>query len=168
MLKKTIFVFIVLAIFTNFNLVLAEEVSTSTSSLKSNIETPTIYPGTFSYQIKRLLEKISGRLLFFNDSKLNYEKKLLGARFSELQYISASKELDDVQHTSERFAYQAGIVADLVQTASPQEKEKVIKLFSVYRDDLDKIKFYFEMDSGYWILILHDINTLDLLTARLK
>lgn len=147
---------------------MAEEISTSASTLKSHTETPTTSPGTFSYQIKRLWEKISERLLFFNDSQINYAKKLLAARFSELQYISASKNLDEVQNASERFAYQAGILTDLVQDASPQEKDKIVNLFEVYKDDLNKIKFYFEMDSGFWILILHDINTLDILTARLK
>ena len=168
MFKKTFLLFLISSFIFAFNPVLAEETSTSSSNLKSNIETITTEPGTLSYQIKRLLEKISGNLLFFSDSKLNHEKKLLNTRFSELQYIAASENLEEVQRSSERFAYQAGIVANLVQDASPKEKEKVINLFKIYKEDLNQIKFYFEMDSGFWILILHDINTLDLLTARLK
>lgn len=168
MFKKTTLLILISSFLFSAYTIFADEVSTSSSSLKSRIENITTYPGTLSYKFKRLFEKISGGLLFFNDSKLNYEKKLLNIRFSELQLIAAAKNLEEVQRSSERFAYQAGIVTDVAQNSSQAEKEKVLNIFKNYRDDLEKIKFYFDMDSGFWILILHDINTLDLLTARLR
>ena len=146
MSKKTILFLLISSFLFSSCTISAEEVSTSSSNLKSKIETVMTHPGTLSYKLKRLAEKISGKFLFFSDSKLNYEKKLLNTRFSELQYIAASRNYEEVQRSSERFAYQAGIVTSLVQNASPEEKEKIINLFKNYRDDLNKIKFYFEMD----------------------
>lgn len=142
--------------------------STSGLLLKSEIESQETYPGKPYYQMKRLKEKVSELLIFFPDSKLNYSRKLLRTRFSELNHIIQEQSLDEVQRSSERFAYQAGKLTELAEKEPKEAKEKTINLFKTYQDDLNQMKYKFEQDSGFWILVLHDINTLDYLTARLK
>lgn len=163
--------FIILLIITSANFpkfVFSEDNLTTVSELKSEVQQQPADPGTISYLIGRLIEKVSEKIIFMEDSKINFSKKMLNKRFSELVYLVEKKDTEQLQKSSERFAYQAGILADLVKDQPPNEKEKVIRLFNSYKNDLNKIKHNYDQDSGYWILILHDINTLDILTARLK
>lgn len=164
---------IVVAILTLFSLIglnqiYAQNTSIPTLKLKSSYEHQDTYPGMPYYSVKRLFEKISGKLLFMKDSRINFEQKLLKKRFSELKYIIETKNLDEIQRTSERFAYQAGILTNLNLKEPKEKKERIITLFKNYKDDLTLLKFNFEMDSSYWILMLHDVNSLDSLTARLE
>lgn len=166
MLKPVLIVISILSL-VYLNPVHAQLEPTPSYKLKSSFEEQETNPGMPNYNIKRLLEKISERILFMSDSKISYVQKLLKRRFSELKFIVENKNLDEVQKASERFAYQAGILTELVTEKPQKEKQRVIALFKNYKDDLNVLKFNFELDSSYWILMLHDINTLDSLTARL-
>lgn len=162
---------IILLVITSVNFpkfVFSEDNLTTISELKSKVQQQPADPGTISYLITRLLEKVSEKILFMEDSRVNFSKKILNKRFSELVYLAEKKDTEEIQKSSERFAYQAGTLTELVKDKAPSEKEKVVLLFNSYKDDLNKIKHNYDQDSGYWILMLHDINTLDILTARLK
>lgn len=152
----------------NFPLLVYSGASVKVSDLKSEVDQNPSDPGSISFLISRLFEKVSEKILFLEDSKVNFSKKILNKRFSELVYLAEKKDTEQIQRSSERFAYQAGLLADLIKDQPIAEKEKVVSLFNSYKDDLNKIKHNYEQDSGYWILMLHDINTLSILTARLE
>lgn len=165
---KIVLVLLLVITFVYFpNLAFSEE-TVKVSDLKSEVEKSPSDPGSISFLIGRIYEKVSEKILFLDDSKINFSKKILNKRFSELVYLAEKKDTEQIQKASERFAYQAGKLTDLVKDKPTAEKEKVVSLFSTYKNDLDKIKHNYEQDSGYWILMLHDINTLSFLTARLE
>lgn len=167
MLKIVVAILILFSLI-SLNQIYAQNTPMPSLKLNSSYEQEETYPGMPYYSVKRLFEKISGKLLFMKDSRINYEQKLLKKRFSELKYIVETKNLDEIQRTSERFAYQAGILTDLCLGEPVEKRERVINLFKNYKDDINLLKYNYELDSSYWILMLHDVNSLDSLTARLK
>lgn len=131
-------------------------------------ETQKIYSDNPFYPIKRLWEKIALKMLFLNDAKVNYEKKLLNKRFSELKYSVKNNLLDEIQRTSERFSYQAGIYADKVRSyTSKESKQKVIQEFAKYASDAAVLRKQVP-EGSFTRLIQYDIDTLNILSNQLK
>lgn len=161
--KKIIFsiLFILLVVWQPLITVAAEE-----SKL---IKNEVINPGSFYFSFKRLWEKGTERLQFSIQSKISFHEALLKRRLAELNYVAENKLLSEVQTSSERFAYEAGILTqDLVKQSKVNEKQALIKQFGQYGEFLPKLRDKFEANSSYWMLIQHDINTLKILTEKLK
>lgn len=128
-----------------------------------------INPGSFYYSIKRLWEKGKERLMFSYDSKKSFYESLLKTRLAELKYVVDHKFLSEVQTSSERFAYQAGILAEeLIKQNKTKDKENLIKEFEQYAKFLDNLRDKYEANTSFWMLIQHDINTLKILSDQLK
>ena len=128
----------------------------------------TINPGSFYYPLKRLWKKGRDVLNFTTGSKKSYALTLLTIRLSELNYVVDNKLLSEVQTSSERFSYSAGIVADLVKKADDDEKKKLIEDFEKYGKFLENLRDKYAANSSFWMLIQHDINTLKILSEKLK
>lgn len=129
----------------------------------------TVYPGSFYYNFKRLFEKGKERLIFSQESKKSFYESLLKTRLAELNFVVEKKFLSEVQQSSERFAFQAGILTEeLVRQKKAEGKEKIIKEFEKYSKFLENLRDKYPANSAYWMLIQHDINTLKILTERLK
>lgn len=128
-----------------------------------------INPGSFYYPFKRLWEKGIEKLQFSKESRINFHQSQLKIRLSELNYVVENKLLGEVQQSSERFAYSAGILTDeLVKESKSGEKEKVIQTFETYVKFLEKLRDVYPANTSFWMLIQHDINSLKILSDRLK
>lgn len=134
------------------------------------LKTESVNPGSFYYPIKRLWEKGVGLLQFDRQAKINYEKALLDIKLSELNFVVKHKFLSEVQKSTERFAYEAGILTDeLIQEDNKTEKDVVIKKFAMYGSFLEKLRDEkYPKSSSFRMLIDHDIDTLKFLSNRLK
>lgn len=131
-------------------------------------ETQKIYSDNPFYPVKRLWEKMAPKMLFLSDAKVNYEKKLLNKRFSELKYSVKNNLLDEIQRTSERFSYQAGIYADKVKSYGDERfKQKVIQEFAKYASDAAILRKQVP-EGSFTRLIQYDIDTLNILSDQLK
>lgn len=131
-------------------------------------ETQKIYSDNPFYPVKRLWEKMALKMLFLSDAKVNYEKKLLNKRFSELKYSVKNNLLDEIQRTSERFSYQAGIYADRVRFYGDERfKQKVIQEFAKYASDAAILRKQVP-EGSFTRLIQYDIDTLNILSDQLK
>lgn len=129
----------------------------------------TISPGSLYYSFKRLLEKGYQRIIFSKESKISFLISLLKTRLSELNLVVNKKDLSEVQGSSERFAYQAGILTEeLLKQNNFNDKGKVIKEFENYSRFLSTLRDKYQANSSFWMLIQHDINTLSILSDRLK
>ncbi len=136
---------------------------------KENIKIESVNPDSFYYKFKRLWEKVQGKLAFSDESKINFQEKILDVRFSELYYVVKNKKLADFQTTTERFSYQAGILTEeLMEKNKTTDKEKLIKEFELLSRFLEKLRDEYSANSSYWMLIQHNINTLKILSERLK
>lgn len=132
-----------------------------------NLPDTNINPGSFYYSFKRLWEKGMEKMQFSTQSKINFYQSQLNTRLAELNYVVENKLLSEVQASSERFAYYAGILTgELVKDNI--DKEKVIKEFEQMQIFLDKLRDKYPANSSYWMLIQHDINTLKILSESLK
>lgn len=129
----------------------------------------TVNPGSFYYSFKRLFEKGQEKLLFFQQSKKSFYESLVKMRLSELNYVIDKKALSEVQRSSERFAYQAGILTEeVIKQNQINDKENLIKEFGRYNKFLSNLRDKYPANSSFWMLIQHDINTLNILSNRLK
>jgi len=126
-------------------------------------------PGSFYYPFKRILEKGRERLIFSQESKRSFYTSLLRTRLSELDFVVKNKVLSEIQTSSERFSYQAGILTqELIKQNNNDEKTKLIKEFEKYGKFLVYLRDNYSANSSFWMLIQHDINTLSILSETLK
>jgi len=136
---------------------------------QSELPKITVYPGSFYYTFKRLFEKGKEKFMFSNEAKKSFYESLLKTRLAELNFVVEKKFLSEVQQSSERFAYQAGILTDeLVKQSKTDDKEKITKEFEKYSKFLENLRDKYPANSAYWMLIQHDINSLKILSGRLK
>lgn len=129
----------------------------------------TVQPGSFYYPFKRLIERGRERLIFSKDLKRSFYISLLKARLAELDYVTSKRVLSEIQRSSERFAYQAGILTEeLIKQDGNSEKENLIKEFDKYAKFLANLRDKYPANSSFWMLVQHDINALNILTDRLQ
>lgn len=128
-----------------------------------------VNPGSFYYPFKRIIEKGKGRLIFSQETRVSFYESLLKIRLSELNYVTDKKVLSEIQGGSERFAYQAGILTEeLIKQNNVNMKANIIKEFEKYRNFLANLRDRYPANSSFWMLVQHDINTLSILSERLK
>lgn len=162
--KKIIFIFLLAAFF------ICSPIITRAEDNNINFQKETINPGSVYYSIKRLWEKGMSVFQFSEQSKINYEKSLFKIRISELNYVVNNRILSEIQTSSQRVSYQAGILTeDLLKQNQPQIKEEAIKEFEKYSKFLLILRDKFEnSDSSFWRLIQYDIESLKILSDRLR
>lgn len=146
---------------------LTVQISPAFADDQLNLPKTTINPGSFYYPLKRLWEKGYERLQFSRQSKISFIQSQLKTRLAELNYVVDKKLLSEVQTSSERFAYSAGILRQQLNKES-KDKEKIIKEFEQMQKFLDKLRDYYPANTSFWMLIQHDINTLKILSDQLK
>lgn len=160
-IHKKVLVFLCLFVFVLSGSVYANE--------QLNLPDTKINPGSFYYPVKRLWEKGQEKLQFSRQAKINFYESLLKTRLAELNYVVEKKLLSQVQSSSERFAYQAGILTEeLVRQNKSADKENVIKEFEKFSPFLDSLRDKYEANSSFWMLVQHDINSLNILSDQLK
>jgi len=144
------------------NLIYAEEIE--------QLELPkiSVNPGSFYYPFKRLAEKAGERLNFSEEQKISYYSSLLKKRLSELDFVTSNKVLSQIQGSSERFSFQAGVLTEIVEKKKIDEKKKLIKIFEKYSKLLANLRDKYPANSSFWMLVQHDINSLSILSERLK
>ncbi len=136
---------------------------------QSGLTKESINPDSLYYPFKRILEKAEEVFAFSKDSKRVFYNNLLKIRLSELNYVVIEKRFSAVEKSSKRFSYQAGILTDeLIKQNNEDEKQKQIKEFGQYNNLLATLRDNFQANSSFWMLIQHDINSLNQLSDRLK
>lgn len=133
-----------------------------------NLPSTIINPGSFYYPLKRLFEKGQEKILLNSQSKLDFYRSQLKTRLAELNYVVEKKILSEVQSASERFAYQAGILSEVIKKQTVKDREGTIKTFQSYNLLLEKLRDKYKANTSFWMLIQHDINSLNILSDQLK
>ncbi len=128
-----------------------------------------INPDSPYYDIKRVWEKINEQVRFSQQSKIEYSQILAENRLSELSYIAEGKQLDYFETSSNRLSAQLGTVANLaVKTASSTKKAEIVLQFTKYIRVLEKLRDLYSANSSYWLLIQQNIDTLNILSEKLR
>lgn len=148
--------FIVILVFsTNLSLVYGQQ--------EINLPSVLIQPSMTYYPVKRLFEKSIEKLQFTNESKEKYYEDLLQKRLAELKYVVDKNYLDQIEKSTQRVSYQAGILTDYVIFKKMNNKKQNIA--DLYKEDkiiLEKLKSKYPVNSGYWMLVQHIINSIDI------
>ncbi len=159
---------LILSIFVFFILV-CQPLVINAAEESLDLKNEVINPGSFYYPFKRLWEKGMEKLQFDTKARVNFYQSAIKTRLAELNYVVENKLLDEVQRSSERFAYDAGILTDeLVKQNQSNSKEKTISEFEKYKKFLETLRDKYPSNSSFWMLVQHDINTLNILSEELK
>ncbi len=124
-------------------------------------------PGSSGYGFKRLGEKIGLFFKFSKSAKYSYGKELLEKRVSEYVSLVENKNQNEIADGSQRLAYQAGILAETAGKSSEKSGE-VIALFEKYKPILAKMRDNFPANTPFWLLSQQDIDTMNILTDKIK
>lgn len=127
-----------------------------------------ILPGEILFPLKRLKEKVSFLFKFKHEAKINYSKFLLDKRLSELITLVDQKSDPLITQSSQRYAYQAGITANLAEKYTEKYKGMVEEAFSKGKPILEKLRDNYPANSARWLELQQDIDTLNILFSRLK
>lgn len=128
-----------------------------------------ILPGDSKYQVKRFKEKVTEFFKLSYKSKSSYRQLLLEKRLSELVSLVENKNANEIANSTQRFAYQAGKLAEgSYKDKSSDRKKEIIDVFKKYKPILDEMRDNFPSNSPFWLLSQQDIDTLNILSDRLK
>ncbi len=125
-------------------------------------------PNTPSYSFKRIKEKALMKTKISSESKFEYAKILLDKRLSELVSLVDIKEPSLITGSSQRFSYQAGILADLNSKLKDSKKDEIKAIFDNDKKILSELRDNYPANSAYWLLIQQNIDTLNILLDKMK
>lgn len=125
-------------------------------------------PGNSKYQIKRLKEKTNEFFKLSRKSKSAYRQILLEKRLSELVSLIENKNTNEIANSTQRFAYQAGKLAEGSYKDKSDRKKEIIDVFEKYKPILNEMRDNFPANSPFWLLSQQDIDTLNILSDKLK
>lgn len=158
-----------LAVFTILTTFLSVPATVSAQSPESfGLPVQKTLPGSSLYALKRLEEKIVEFFKFSSDAKFSYRQMLLEKRVSEFVSLVESKNQLETANASQRIAYEAGILAESSYNANRSNKDLLIGLFTKYKPILEKMRDNFPANSPFWLLSQQDIDTFNILSAKLK
>lgn len=118
---------------------------------------------------EKLNEKIALFFRFSKEDKYKYQKFLVEKRLAELKYIVDSKDWDPVEVTSSRYATYLGNFNNFIlENKLGNKKNELISMYERHSRILEELKRNFERDSGWWILLQHDINSTRIFSEQLN
>lgn len=124
-------------------------------------------PGATFYNFKRTREKITEFFRFSKDAKFSYREELLEKRMSEYVSLVENKNQTEIANASQRIAYEAGILTNIAGN-SKEKRVRVISLFDKYKPILGKMRDNFPANTPPWLLSQQDIDTMNILSQKLK
>lgn len=160
---RKIFLILFLALFIFLpNLAFADINQESTPSFKVKVE-------KVSNVIDRLKEKITLFFKFNSDDKLNYQQQLVEQRLGELDYVIRDGQGDFIEEVSSRYAAYVGRLSESVLSSKNNNKRgEVIRMFNNHLPILAVMRDNFPANSGFWLLLQHDINTVRIYSAKIQ
>jgi len=121
------------------------------------------------YQSKRFWEKTVYYFTFSNKSKASFNQELLKERLAELKYVADKRLLSGIETAAKRFSSQAGVSAEAVKNLKDNNKiSATVEEFNSYTKILNGLRDLYAANSGYWLAIQQDIDTLKILSDEIK
>lgn len=145
--------------------------STKVSAAEPNLPHVTIAPDNYIfYSLTRLTEKALIFTKITKDSKVDFLKELFLKRLAELKYVVDNKLLGEIQQSSQRLSYQVGILSDYIKANRDLSKQKIDaeNLLNSYQGLLVSLRDKYPANSSYWMLIQHDINSININLEKFK
>lgn len=125
-------------------------------------------PGSAFYPFKRIKEKIEMIIIFSAKEKTRYGIILLEKRLSELASLVDRKDAIYLESSAQRFAAQAGVLTNHALAGDKEIKELVLSYFEGYKPVLEQLRDNYPANYAYWLSIQQDIDTINILSERLR
>lgn len=117
----------------------------------------------------KLQERLLLMLKFSKQAKANYYQYLVEKRLAELTYVIENKNVNLVEELASRYSTYVGVLAQYVATNKITTKNKdLLAMFDKHAYLISELQKNFPFESGWWLAIQHDINSLKLFAAILK
>lgn len=142
-----------------------------TSVLAVEISTPsaTIEVKHIANVVERLQEKITLWFKFGTDSKIKYYKYLTDKRLAEIAYSIDNDNGDRIEETASRYQTNIGNFGNyVVAHGLVNNKQELIDMFSNHFKVLGNLRDHFPANSGWWLAIQHDVNTIKIFSDKLN
>lgn len=157
-------IFLPAILFAIFAFPLNVEVQAVESSASSSVKVDKV-----SNVLDRFGERIQGWFKFSAEDKANYQMGLIEKRLAELQYVIDDGQGDLIEEVSSRYATYVGKFADdLISKKLSAENTKYLVMFESHLKILPELRDHFPSNSGWWLLLQHDINTVQIFSDKIK
>lgn len=117
--------------------------------------------------LEKFQERVTLFLKFSNEDKASHKQYLVEKRLAELKYVVDTKKWDLIEETSSRYATYLGNFTNFtVENNLKEKKGDLVILFANHSKILEELQKNFEFESGFWLLLQHDINSTKIFTTQ--
>ncbi len=110
----------------------------------------------------RIFEKFFAFFKFSDKDKLKYQLDLLDTRLGEIKFVVESNKGDLIEESSSRYSTYLNRISDLIEKGKDDiNREEIVSQLKSHQSLLTELQKKYEFESGFWILLQHDINTLN-------
>lgn len=165
MFKKLIFFLLVLVFLLQFGSAGTRAETEDNSSISAKIQKVK--------HIANIRERLSERIaLFFKfspEEKINYQKSLAEKRLSELQYVIDNKRGELIEEASSRYSTYLGRLTNLmVSKRDFRKRDEILNMLEQHSKVVEELTSKIERDSGFWLLLQHNANSIKLYSDQIK
>lgn len=161
-MRKIILTFLLSVFLFIPQMAMAETVVESTPSVKVKVE-------KVSNVMDRFKEKITLFFKFRSEDKLSFQQQLVEQRLGELDYVIKSGQGDFIEEVSSRYSAYVGRYGEAILSSNNiTQKEQALEMFKNHPQILALMRDNFPANSSFWMLLQHDINTIQIYTDKIK
>lgn len=118
---------------------------------------------------ERLAEKINLFSKFSVYRKEAYMHYLVEKRFGDIIYVIDNGHGDLIEEATSRYSTYAGYLTEfIIKNDLVDQKDKTLNMFDSHSKILEKYLLEQNYNSGFWLLIQHDINYLKIYSSQIR
>ncbi len=143
--------------------------SFSTAQADSATPSATIKVDHIAGILEKIGEKISMFFKFNKEDKVAYYQELLNKRLAEVNFVMETEQGDMIEETTTRYNAYLGNLSDyLIKNKVISKKESTLAIFEKDTKVFEKLHMQVPVDSGFWILIQHNINSIKIFKEKIS
>lgn len=131
-------------------------------------QTPLLKVNHVASVFEKIGEKITLLFKLGHKRKTDYYKFLVEKRLAEMTYVIENNQIDLVEPTASRYATYLGNLTNYVSSNKILEKnEELTVMYDEHAKIILKLQKRFEFESGWWLALQHDINSISIYEEKL-
>lgn len=135
---------------------------------QENISNMNIKVGHIANVVERFKEKIVFYFQLFPEKKIEYYKNLADKRLAEIAYATENDYGDRIEETASRYLTTIGRFTEYISSSGKlNNKQELIDMSDNHVKILENLRDRFPANSGWWLAIQHDINTIEMFSVKL-
>lgn len=140
----------------------ADVILESTPSVQVKVE-------KISNVMDRFKEKFTLFFKFRSEDKLSFQQQLVEQRLGELDYVIKNGQGDFIEEVSSRYAAYVGRYGEnILSSKNIAQKKQALVMFKNHSQILAVMRDNFPANSSFWMLLQHDINTIQIYSDKIE